>query len=104
MSKLIFKYGSMLLALIMGGMLLFGTQTKVKTPLGCIFAFVAMLLGALNLLLDPFHSEDLVVYLTAFLCLAAVIWICVDLLLLHNRECSNPLPQFESHQGGEWNA
>ena len=42
--------------------------------------------------------------LTVLGCLAAVLWVCIELLLLHNKECSNPLPQFESHQGGEENA
>ena len=39
-----------------------------------------------------------------FAILAAVVWESIDLLLLHNRECSNPLPQFDTHQGGEDNA
>ena len=60
-----------------------------------------MVLATLNLLLDPFRSGDTAVYVLTVLCLACVIWVCVDLLLLHNRECSNPLPQFESHQGGD---
>ena len=47
------------------------------------------------------RSGDTAVYVLTVLCLACVIWVCVDLLLLHNRECSNPLPQFESHQGGD---
>ena len=44
------------------------------------------------------------VYLISFLCMAAVIWISVDLLILYNRECSNPMPQFETHRGGEEHA
>ena len=40
----------------------------------------------------------------AFLILASIVWVSVDLLALHNRECSNPMPQFETHQGGEDNA
>jgi hypothetical protein len=53
------------------------------------------------MLLDPFHSDDMPVYLISFAILAAVIWECVDLLRLYNRACSNPVPQFESHTGGE---
>ena len=40
----------------------------------------------------------------ALLCMAAVVWVCIEMLILHNRECSNPMPQFESHTGGEGNA
>ena len=63
-----------------------------------------MALATVNLILDPFHSSDGVQYLLAMGCLATVLWVCIELLLLHNKECSNPLPQFESHQGGEENA
>ena len=48
-----------------------------------------------------FHSETIAM---AFLILASIVWVSVDLLALHNRECSNPMPQFETHQGGEDNA
>ena len=99
-----FKLAALGLAAAMGGLLWWGSRTGVKTPKGCIAAFAVMILAALNQILDPFHSEDLAVYLLAFLCMASVIWVCVDLLLLHNRECSNPLPQFETHQGGEQDA
>ena len=100
----IFKYGALGLTVLMGVMLAWGTQTKVRTPVGCYAAFIAMVLGAVVLLLNPFHSDDMPLYVLALLCLAAVVWISIDLLLLHNRECSNPLPQFESHRGGEENA
>ena len=76
----------------------------MKTPAGSFAAFAVMAAGTAVLLLDPFHSDDLPLYVLALLCLATVVWISIDLLLLHNRECSNPLPQFESHQGGEDNA
>ena len=100
----VFKLVTIVLTVLMGILLWWGTQTKVRTPLGCFAAFGAMVLGTLNLALDPFHSDDTIVYLTAFLCMAAVVWACVDMLILHNRECSNPMPQFETHQGGEGNA
>ena len=99
-----FKIAALALTAAMGGLLWWGSRTKVKTPFGSYAAFGVMILGTLNLILDPFHSDDLIVYILAILCLAAVLWICIDLLLLHNRECSNPLPQFESHTGGEGNA
>ena len=99
-----FKIAALTLTAAMGGLLWWGSRTKVKTPIGSYAAFLVMILGTLNLVLDPFHSDDLVVYILALLCMAAVLWVCVDLLLLHNRECSNPLPQFESHTGGEGNA
>ena len=88
------------LAAGMGGLIWWGNRTQVKTPAGCYAALLVMVLAAVNQIVDPFHSEDLVVYILAFLCMAAVVWVSVDMLLLHNRSCSNPLPQFETHQGG----
>ncbi len=85
----------------MGGLIFWGSRSGVRTPMGCLAALGVMVLATLNLLLDPFRSGDTAVYVLTVLCLACVIWVCVDLLLLHNRECSNPLPQFESHQGGD---
>ena len=100
----VFKYGALGLTAAMAGLIWWGAQTKVRTPAGCYGALIIMALAALNLLLDPFRSDDLVTYLLAFLCLASVVWVCVELLILHNRECSNAMPQFETHQGGEGNA
>ena len=100
----VFKYGALGLTALMGGLVWWGAQTKVRTPAGCVAALIVMGLATANLILDPFHSDDLVMYLLALLCLAAVVWVCAELLILHNRECSNALPQFESHQGGEGNA
>ena len=88
----------------MGGLIVWGTKSKVRTPIGCIAAFILMVLATLNLIINPFHSDDSVNYLMAFLILASIVWVSVDLLALHNRECSNPMPQFETHQGGEDNA
>ena len=85
----------------MCGLIWWGSRAKVRTPLGCYAALLTMIAGAAVLILNPFHSEALPVYLLTFACLGAVLWACVDMLLLHNRECSNPLPQFESHQGGD---
>ena len=100
----IFKLGALGLTALMGGLVWYGAQTKVRTPVGCIAALIVMALAAAILILDPFHSDDLPMYILALLCLASVIWVCVDLLMLYNRECSNAMPQFESHQGGEDNA
>ena len=82
-------------------------QIRLKRILissGIFAAVIIMALGAVNLILDPFHSDDLVNYILALLCMAAVVWVCIEMLILHNRECSNPMPQFESHTGGEGNA
>ncbi len=100
----IFKLGALGLTALMGGLVWWGAQTKVRTPAGCIAALIVMALATAILILDPFHSDDLPMYILALLCLASVIWVCVDLLMLYNRECSNAMPQFESHQGGEDNA
>ncbi len=96
-----FKLGAGVLTLIMGALLIIQRSHKTRLPLGSIAAFLAMLAGAVILILDPFHSADLPIYLVSFLCMAAVIWESLDLILLYNRECSSPLPQFESHQGGD---
>ena len=100
----VFQFGALGLTAAMAALIWFGAQTKVRTPAGCYGALVIMALATVNLLLDPFHSDDLVNYILAFLCLAAVVWVCIELLILHNRECSNAMPQFETHQGGEGNA
>ena len=60
-----------------------------------------MAAGCVLLVLDPFHSDDRAVYLVTAGIMAAVIWECIDLLRVYNRSCSNPMPQFTSHTGGE---
>ena len=100
----VFKAAAFVLTALMGVLVGIGAGTKTRTPAGCISALILMILGTVNLILDPFHSNDLVNYLLTFLCLASVIWVCAEMLILHNRDCSNPLPQFESHTGGEGNA
>ena len=97
----VFKYGSLALTALMGVLIGMGSGTKTRTPLGSIAALIIMGLGAVNLILDPFHSDDMINYALALLCMAAVVWVCIEMLVLHNRECSNPMPQFESHTGGE---
>ena len=92
------------LTVIMALVLFIGGRKMSKPPLGSIAALLAMIAGTVILVCDPFHSDDTAMYLVSFAILAAVVWESVDLLLLHNRECSNPLPQFDTHQGGEDNA
>ena len=100
----VFKLGALVLTALMGVQIWWGTKTGTKTPLGSIAALIVMALGTVNLILDPFHSDDLINYALAILCMAAVVWVCIEMLMIHNRECSNPMPQFESHTGGEGNA
>ena len=97
----VFMLAAVALTAAMGGLLWWGSRTKVRTPAGCYAALAVMILGTLNLIVNPFHSDDLVMYLLSFLCMAAVVWVCVDMVALYNRACSNPMPQFETHQGGE---
>ena len=100
----VFKIAAAVLTAAMAGLVFTGARTKGHTPIGCYAALVVMALATAVLVLDPFHSDDLPMYILSVLCLASVIWVCVDLLILHNRECSNAMPQFETHQGGEDNA
>ena len=100
----VFQFGALLLTALMAFLVLWRGQGKARTPAGCVAALLVMVLGTVNLILDPFHSNDLINYGLAILCLASVVWVCVEMLVLHNRECSNPMPQFESHTGGEDNA
>ena len=96
-----FKLGAFALTAVMAILLAVSLMKKRKLPGGSIMSFLAMLAGAFILIVNPFKSDDLPVYLVSVLCMAAVIWESLDLILLYNRECSSPLPQFESHQGGD---
>ena len=97
----IFRYGSLILTLIMAFMILPVGSKRSRLPFGCLVTFTAMAAGAAILLLDPFHSADTPVYIVTLAVMAGVIWECLDLLRLYNKSCSNALPQFESHTGGE---
>jgi hypothetical protein len=99
-----FYLASLALTVIMAVVVFFGGKKMSRPPLGSIAALLAMVAGTLILIGDPFHSDDTAMYMVSFAILAAVVWESIDLLLLHNRECSNPLPQFDTHQGGEDNA
>ena len=97
----VFKYSA--LALTVGMILLVAPigGKKARLPAGSIAAVAAMIAGTLMMILNPFHSDDVPVYIVSLVILVMVIWECVDLLRLYNRACSNPVPQFESHTGGE---
>ena len=97
----IFRYGSLLLLLVMALLILPVGGKKSKLPFGSLVAFTAVGVGAAILLLDPFHSADTPVYIVTLAIMGGVVWECLNLLKLFNKSCSNPLPQFESHQGGE---
>ena len=96
-----FRYGALILTVIMALMVLPVGEKRGKLPVGCILAFAAMVAGTVLMLLDPFHSADTPVYIVTFAIIACVVWVCVDLLHLYNKSCSNALPQFETHTGGE---
>ena len=97
----IFRYGSLLLVAVMVFLILPVGGRKSRLPVGSIVTFVAMGAGAAVLLLDPFHSADTPVFILTGLILAGVVWECVNLMKMYNKSCSNALPQFETHTGGE---
>ena len=100
----VFSFGSLVLTAVMGGLVWFGSAAGTKTPKGSIVALIAMILASLNLFLDPFHSDDVINYALSLVCMASVVWVCIEMLTLYNKECSNPMPQFETHTGGDDNA
>ena len=97
----IFRYGALILTVFMALLILPIGGKKAKLPFGCLVTFTAMTAGSILMILDPFHSADMPVYIVTFAIMGGVIWECLDLLKLYNQSCSNALPQFESHQGGE---
>ena len=96
----IYRYGALLLTVFLA-VAIIPWEKRPRMPIGCLVTFVAMLAGTVIMLLDPFHSADMPVYIVTLTIMAGVVWECLSLLRLYNRSCSNPLPQFESHQGGE---
>ena len=97
----IYKFLSVAMAGAMAYLVLGTGNRRSKLPPGSIAALLAMIAGAGLMVLDPFHSSDLAVYVVTAGITLAVIWESLDLLKVHNRSCSNPMPQFGSHQGGE---
>ena len=96
----IYRYGALILTVIMA-VAIIPWEKRPRLPFGCLMTFAAMLAGTAIMLLDPFHSADTPVYIVTLAIMAGVIWECLSLLSLYNKSCSNPLPQFESHVGGE---
>lgn len=96
-----YKIAALVLTAVMAGCTLLTGDERSKLPKGSIAALLAMAAGCVLLVLDPFHSDDRAVYLVTAGIMAAVIWECIDLLRVYNRSCSNPMPQFTSHTGGE---
>ena len=96
----VYRYGSLILAVIML-LLIIPWEKRPRLPVGCLVTFAAMAVGAVIMLLDPFHSADTPVYIVTLAIMGGVIWECLALLRLYNKSCSNPLPQFETHNGGE---
>jgi hypothetical protein len=97
----VYKIASLVLTVLMAVSTLLTGDERSKLPKGSIAALLAMAAGCVLLVFDPFHSDDRAFYLVTVGIMAAVIWECIDLLLVYNRSCSNPMPQFESHTGGE---
>lgn len=97
----IFRVGAVVLTLIMAFLVLPIGGKKAKLPVGCMVTFTAMIIGSAIMVLDPFHSADTPVYVVTLAIMGGVIWECLNLLKLYNQSCSNALPQFETHQGGE---
>lgn len=97
----IYRYASIGLLVVIGMMVLPLGEKRSKMPLGCLITLAAVAAGAFIMAFDPFHSADTPVYIVTLAIMAGVILECLELLRLYNRSCSNTLPQFESHQGGE---
>lgn len=98
----IYKYSALALTVIMAGLMFYQlTVQKTKLPPGSFAAFIAMAAGTFILISDPFHGADMPVYIVTGAIMATVLWESGELLKLYNKACSNPLPQFETHTGGE---
>lgn len=97
----IYKYASVAMAAVMLYLVVGTGERRSKLPAGSLVAMLAVVAGAAIMILDPFHSSDLAVYVITAVITLAVVWESLDLLKVHNRSCSNPMPQFGSHTGGE---
>ncbi len=95
-----FRYGALILTAVMA-VLFMPWGKRSRLPVGCLMTFIAMIAGTAIMLLDLFHSADTPVYVVTLVIMAGVVWECLTLLKLYNQSCSNTLPQFESHRGGE---
>ena len=97
----IYRYASVGLLVLICLMVLPLGEKRSRLPLGCLITLAAMAAGAFIMFFDPFHSADTPVYIVTLAIMAGVILECLELLRMYNKSCSNTLPQFESHQGGE---
>lgn len=97
----VYKIAALVLFLAMAGLTAYETVKKHRLPLGSYACLLAVAAGAFLMIADPFHSADLPIYIATGAIMAAVLWESVGLLKLYNKGCSNPLPEFESHTGGE---
>lgn len=78
-----------------------GRKKKARQPVSTWVTLAVMTVSCLILLLNPFHSADMPVWICTVLCIACVLWTLLRMLKLYNKSCSNPMPQFTSHTGGE---
>ncbi len=97
----IYRYASVAMLVVIALMVLPLGEKRSRMPLGCLITLAAVAAGTFIMIFDPFHSADTPVYVVTLAIMAGVIWECLELLKLYNKSCSNMLPQFESHQGGE---
>ena len=98
------SFASVCCVLLTGGTLLLtltGRKKKASQPVSTWVTLAVMIVSTLILILNPFHSADMPVWICAVLCIASVLWTLIRMLNLYNRGCSNPMPQFTSHTGGD---
>ena len=96
----IYHFGAVALTVLLGIIMFMGDDGG-KLPLGSILTFCAMIGGCVLMIMDPFHSADAPVYIITMAIMAGVVLESLQLLRMYNKSCSNALPQFESHNGGE---
>ena len=96
----IYHFGAVALTVLLGIIMFMGDDGG-KLPLGSILTFCAMIGGCVLMIMDPFHSADAPVYIITVAIMAGVVLESLQLLRMYNKSCSNALPQFETHVGGE---
>lgn len=78
-----------------------GRKKKAAQPSSVYVTLAVMVLSTLLVVLNPFGRADAPTWVCAVLCIACVLWTLLRMLNLYNRGCSNPMPQFTSHTGGD---
>lgn len=78
-----------------------GRKKKAAQPASVYVTLIVMVLSTLLLVMNPFGRADAPTWACAVLCIACVLWTLLRMLNLYNRGCSNPMPQFTSHTGGD---